>query len=444
MRLHHGDALEILKTIPDNSIDSIVTDPPYGLGKEPDALEMLKDWIKDGHHDVKNKSGFMGKAWDAFVPQPNVWKECLRVLKPGGHLLSFAGTRTQDLISLGLRIAGFEIRDSVAWVYSQGFPKSLDIGKATETPNNQFQGWGTGLKPAHEPIIIARKEIQEDTIVKNVLKYGTGAINIDGCRIPLNGDYKSKPNGRPSLTGLGDNYNPEKANEPDTLGRWPANFCHDGSPDVLELFPETASGKPCGVRKGNNNNIYSNYGGSIPITGFGDNGSAARFFYCAKATAKDRDDGLEEFELKSCGMMEDDNYDIKTGSGKPRNTKRRNTHPCVKPTNLMRWLCRLVTPIGGTVLDPFMGSGSTGKACVLENFDFIGIEKEEAFIEIAEARIRYVQREKHSCQDCNMFGLYKDCDDPDVLPADRLTKVEDNCWRFLCNDCNSGCPLLFR
>jgi site-specific DNA-methyltransferase (adenine-specific) len=215
-----GDCLERLKELPDNSVDSIVTDPPYGLGKEPDALKMLTDWIETGHHDVKGR-GFMGKEWDAFVPQPQVWHECLRVLKPGGHLLAFAGTRTQDLMTLGLRLAGFEIRDMVAWGYGSGFPKSLDVSKALDkmagaerevvgradriagnksvgtighsrcVPDitapatdaaKQWNGWGTALKPALEPITLARKPL-EGTVAANVLKWHTGALNIDGCRV---------------------------------------------------------------------------------------------------------------------------------------------------------------------------------------------------------------------------------------------------------------------
>lgn len=225
--LYLGDCREILRTLPDSSVDSIVTDPPYGLGKEPDALAMLADWLATGHHDVKG-SGFMGKAWDAFVPQPALWRECLRVLKPGGHLLAFAGTRTHDLMTLGLRIAGFEIRDTIMWVYGSGFPKSLDVSKAIDKAAGaerevvgqkfvtnaaqgkglghgdlvggkvragliditapatdaarQWQGWGTALKPALEPITVARKPLI-GTVAENVLAYGTGALNIDGCRV---------------------------------------------------------------------------------------------------------------------------------------------------------------------------------------------------------------------------------------------------------------------
>ena len=388
-----GDCLEMLKTLPDGSVDAVVTDPPYGLS-------------------------FMGKKWDYDVPSVEVWAECLRVLKPGGHLLAFAGTRTQHRMAVRIEDAGFEIRDMIAYVYGSGFPKSLDVSKAidkmdasqeqearrlrftewvrstgltskqiddatrtnmgshytatatqpaimtlehldavrhligdvpewvekectvrrVESENfkrrevigqdtkarstsgasalptvggetvyqswditapatdaaRQWQGWGTALKPALEPITVARKPLI-GTVASNVLEHGTGAINVDGCRV--DGE------------------------------RWPANLLHDGSEEVDRLMP----------------------------------GGEARFFYTAKASKDDRDDG--------------------------------NTHPTVKPTDLMRYLCRLVTQPGGTVLDPFMGSGSTGKAAVLEGFKFIGIERDPSYFEIAKARIGAVEKQ---------------------------------------------------
>ena len=299
----NGDSLLVLQLLDDNSVDAIVTDPPYGLA-------------------------FMGKKWDYDVPSEELWRQCFRVLKAGGHMLCFAGTRTQHRMAVRIEDAGFEIRDMIAWVYGSGFPKSLDVSKAIDkaagaerevvgkgisgktaiwqeqggmgdfnitapaTPEaKQWQGWGTALKPAFEPITMARKPLI-GTVAENVLQHGTGAINVDGCRV---GE------------------------------RWPANFIHDGSEEVTDLL-----------------------------------GSAARFFYCAKASKRDRDEG--------------------------------NNHPTVKPTDLMRYLCRLVTPPDGTVLDPFMGSGSTGKAAVLEGFRFIGIEREEEYCEIAKARIKYAQQ----------------------------------------------------
>ena len=412
--IYLGDCLETIRTLPDCSVDSIVTDPPYGLGKEPDALAMLADWLATGHHGVKG-SGFMGKAWDAFVPQPALWRECLRVLKPGGHLLAFAGTRTHDLMTLGLRIAGFEIRDTIMWVYGSGFPKSLDVSKAVDAtilhggsgsrqikktiegrpgearvtgllPNNgimsgemrggatndnpateaarQWEGWGTALKPALEPITVARKPLA-GTVAANVLAHGTGALNIDGCRVE--GD--DAPEGRSRHGGglmQGSSFQMPDSRSSMPAGRWPANLIHDGSEEVVALFPES-KGRQGDVRGteasrtgGEGTNCYGEYG-RVASAKRGDAGSAARFFYCAKASKADRDEGLE-------GEL-------------------RNTHPTVKPTALMRYLCRLVTPPGGVVLDPFTGSGSTGKAAMLEGFRFIGCELDPDYAAIARARI---------------------------------------------------------
>jgi hypothetical protein len=425
IELLHGDCLERLRELQDCSVDACVTDPPYGLS-------------------------FMGKAWDYDVPQAAVWREVLRVLKPGGHLLAFAGTRTQHRMAVQIEDAGFEIRDMIAWVYGSGFPKSLDVSKAIDkldakedqelrrlrftawvrgtgvssreineatgtnmgghyttaasqpaimtrehleacrpllgevpewvereadirsvesrnmaerevvgqqemrdtsevriavtanadqydasarrvvnitTPATpaaqQWSGWGTALKPALEPITVARKPLG-GTVAANVLRHGTGAINVDGCRVG------------------------------DSSGRWPANLIHDGSEEVVELFPMQMSGsRAAGVRMGMGFHGADGDGGPAIQ---GSSGSAARFFYCAKASKADR--GAE------------------------------NVHPTVKPTDLMRYLVRLVTPPGGVVLDPFMGSGSTGKAAVLEGFRFIGIEREADYLEIARGRIQ--------------------------------------------------------
>lgn len=225
--LHLGDALEVLRSFPDESIDSVVTDPPYGLGRAPDALDMLKNWLDTGHHDIKGK-GFMGHDWDAFVPQPVLWKECLRVLKPGGHLLSFAGTRTYDLVVLGLRIAGFEIRDQIAWVYGNGYPKSRNL-------DSEREGWGTALKPAMEPIVLARKPLV-GTVAQNVDRFGTGALNIDGCRVPSPGGIgrfgEESQNRRYNETGATNFAMKPGPRGGDPKGRWPANFVHGGSGGV--------------------------------------------------------------------------------------------------------------------------------------------------------------------------------------------------------------------
>lgn len=376
--IYNGDCSEVLLSFPDNSIDAVVTDPPYGLS-------------------------FMGKRWDYDVPSIDVWVQCLRVLKPGGHLLAFAGTRTQHRMAVRIEDAGFEIRDMIAWVYGSGFPKSMDVSKAIDksagverevvgekysgigrvcrsggeivggTSNEdakyipvtvpatdtakQWEGWGTALKPALEPITMARKPLP-GTVADNVTTHGTGALNINGCRIDLGGDYKCKPNGRPSQTGLGDNYDPSKANQADTVGRWPANLIHDGSDEVVDQFPETTSGaNPTRRSSAKFKNAYSAFAGqeSCEQHRGADSGNASRFFYTAKADSSER---------------------------------RGSKHPTVKPLDLMRYLVRLVCPIGSTVLDPFMGSGTTIEAARLENCKSIGIELETQYCSDAIKRIR--------------------------------------------------------
>ena len=447
--LKHGDCLDVLRTMADNSIDAIVTDPPYGLS-------------------------FMGKRWDYDVPDEAVWRECLRVLKPGAHLLAFAGTRTQHRMAVRIEDAGFEIRDMIAWVYGSGFPKSLDVSKAIDRqrhdteqvlkvttwlcsavkqsgkthahilqafgfnqgsgtvghwtattqgsqpavptldqipklldvlgislddvpddireliwtlngnkgqpgaawferevvgcvtkgssplPNNhngrwndgqedgtfditapatpaakEWAGWGTALKPALEPITVARKPIV-GTVANNVMTWGTGGVNVDGSRIPCESGQ----------------------------GRFPANLIHDGSEEA--------------------------------VLGMG---GSSRYFYCAKASKRDRDEGCEGMDkIRTGAMSATADGSMLTSSGNERTTARANHHPTVKPTDLMRYLCRLVTPPNGTVLDPFMGSGSTGKAAILEGFRFIGIEREAEYLEIARARIDHVTKEPNIWQ----------------------------------------------
>lgn len=369
-QIHNENCLITMSKMEDNSIDSIVTDPPYGIS-------------------------FMGKKWDYDVPSVDIWKECLRVLKPGGHLLSFAGTRTQHRMAVNIEDAGFEIRDMIAWIYGNGFPKSLDVSKAIDKAadkgTQQWDGWGTALKPALEPITVARKPLSEKTVAANVLKWGVGCINIDGCRVPLNGDYKSKANGRPSQTGLGDNYDPEQANQADTTGRFPANLIHDGSDEVLEVFPDSDGQKASVTGKepsANTNNVYGDFNGRPPTQPRGDKGSAARFFYCAKTSKKDRNEGLDEFDSRE--KYNDFGLKDRMDGGKVTNdrtnneaAKSKNHHPTVKPTTLMKYLVRLVTPPDGLVYDPFTGSGSTGKAAILEGFRFIGSELEKEYCEIA-------------------------------------------------------------
>jgi len=321
----HGDCREVMAGMEPNSVDSIVTDPPYGLS-------------------------FMGKDWDHGVPGEHFWAEALRVAKPGAHLLAFGGTRTFHRLAAAIEDAGWEIRDTVMWVYGSGFPKSKNIGN----------GWGTALKPAWEPVIVARKPL-EGTVAGNVQKWGTGAVNVDGCRVGNNAGW-SYPGGRGGSGWHGRESLSKNLNEPmaATQGRWPANLIHDGSDEVVGLFPDS-KGQIAKASASNTQRAGQNaYGvmtrGSNGQEPRGDSGSAARFFYCAKASKVDRDED--------------------------------NKHPTVKPTALMRYLCRLVTLPGGIVLDPFMGSGSTGKAALAEGFRFVGIERDAAYLEIARARIK--------------------------------------------------------
>jgi DNA modification methylase len=392
--IRHGDCREVMATLDAESVDAIVSDPPYGLS-------------------------FMGKGWDHGVPGVEFWTEALRVAKPGAHLLAFGGTRTYHRLACAIEDAGWEIRDCVMWVYGSGFPKSHDVSKAidkaagaerelvervrsdgkgtgrtcsgfvggSQSPQlkrddapatdaaRQWSGWGTALKPAWEPIIVARKPLV-GTVAENVLTHGTGAINVDGCRVASH-DISCDLDYDCSCGAAGE-------------GRWPANVIHDGSREVVDQFPQTASGS----RKAGRYLVAAGQGrfgefgeGQMPEI-VGNSGSAARFFYCAKASKADRDEGCEGLEAKS--RLEDVGNKWTTvdyRDGHERSVMSRNHHPTVKPTALMRYLCRLVTPPGGIVLDPFTGSGSTGKAAILEGFRFIGIEREAEYVEIAKARI---------------------------------------------------------
>lgn len=479
-----------------DSIDAIVTDPPYGLS-------------------------FMGKDWDHGVPGAHFWMEALRVAKPGAHLLAFGGTRTYHRLTCAIEDAGWEIRDCLGWLYGSGFPKSLDVSKAIDkartddprpvcrflraaidasdhttatiaehfgfnrrmverwaardtdsqpavptleqwerlrsllgfgdefdirvhrlnsrngepgdayvnadvigeyegtTPGlagerfgtrdnlmrapateaaQRWQGWGTALKPSWEPIILARKPLG-GTVAANVLRHGTGALNIDGCRIstdsPRPALEHTERNGKVYGAGLEGSMSIG-----DTVqGRWPANILHDGSKEVLAVFPQTKAG--IAVRHNSGGNTFGGDNPNPPMDDLGylDSGSAARFFYCAKASKADRDEGLEGMEERPSQKM---GNGLKSMVGHPSGNNgttstedrvSRNFHPTVKPTDLMRYLCRLVTPPGGVVLDPFMGSGSTGKAAVLEGFAFTGIEKEPEYLEICRARIADAEKQ---------------------------------------------------
>ena len=431
-KILHGNNLDILPTLPDNSVDSIVTDPPYELG-------------------------FMGKKWDSsgIAYSVELWQQCLRVLKPGGHLLSFGGTRTWHRVAVGIEDAGFEIRDSMAWLYGSGFPKSLDVSKAIDkaagaerekipatgglhknanlnddnwtkigndeatmdsndpaTPEaQQWQGWGTALKPAFEPIVVARKPI-EGTVANNVLKWGTGGLNIDGSRVGYASDYDKKHQEdirKGSGTFFGGNGE-SKSEQVSMQGRWPANIILD--PYTAELLDEQSGNRPSagtyknvdepmqiGTRNGNNNpdkflnDVYLN--SKRYNTYANEQGGASRFFYVAKASKRDRNEGLDELEDSVAGSysgnVANDGNKIGAQPDKP-NQPAKNFHPTVKPTTLMEYLIKLVTPPGGVVLDPFTGSGSTGKAAILQGFDFIGIEMTEEYLPIIEGRLKHAEQ----------------------------------------------------
>ena len=519
-----GNSLELLPTLADNSIDAIVTDPPYGLGNpDPDyIIKAIQLWASGDRAHIPEGKGFMGKSWDSFVPPPAIWDECLRVLKPGGHLLAFAGTRTYDLMGISIRMAGFEIRDSIGWVYGSGFPKSLDVSKAIDkgqghnlqrqlefvnwmrttglkqqqintiigksdvgshylrldqpaiatadlfdklrpylpevpeeierlvaertgiewteyknrkvldkkwrTPSNKpefatqwgfgaktdgnfditapstpeaqkWQGWGTALKPALEPIVVARKPLI-GTVAENVLTYGTGGLNIDASRIQgltekeLTHAPQKQQSSNPIQFGgakPGDVVSMYKAE-----GRWPANLILDEYTAEL-LDEQSGTTNASKTKSSDNRQTFSNeiYSGGLglhsPANSHNDSGGASRFFYVAKASKRDRNEGLEELEAQ---RHSDRELDDGAGGDNPRNrtnNAKQNFHPTVKPTELMRYLVKLITPRGGTVLDPFTGSGSTGKAAILEGFDFIGIELTEDYWPIIEGRLKHAE-----------------------------------------------------
>ena len=364
INLLQGDCLNSMKELADNSIDSIVTDPPYGLS-------------------------FMGKKWDYDVPSVEIWKECLRVLKPGGHLLSFGGTRTYHRMTVNIEDAGFEIRDQIMWIYGSGFPKSHNIKEG------DFKGWGTALKPANEPICVARKPLEKGlTIAENVLKYGTGAINVDACRIE--GSVPSTIQGQSSKQGeiYGADQRDKKEFHGHSQGRWPANIIFDEQAAEM-LDEQSGMAKPKAARTGKSGGVNP----AFMSKEVGDNehqesdgywpaesgGGASRFFYVAKASKRERNAGLEGMPEKVVSVWGGDEDDLT--EGKKSTIPRQNHHPTVKPIKLMEYLIKLVTPPKGTVLDPFMGSGSTGVAVNQLGFKFVGCEMNEEYFEIAKKRI---------------------------------------------------------
>lgn len=559
----NGFSEEELNKYPDNSFDSVVTDPPYGLGDEPDPVLLMKSWIEKGYYEVKG-SGFMGKEWDAFVPQPVLWKEVFRVLKPGGHLIAFFGTRTYDWGVMALRFAGFEVRDSLLWMFFSGFPKSFNISKAIGkmskasdrlvefskllrekrellnltlseadkritngstmysflegrnlegafkiyAPNKEnyekikqvygiegwddivennletigeeegsygyqkdgkrwnekheikqattdeakkWEGWGTALKPSFEPIVLCRKPLEKGlTISENILKWGTGGIYIDGCRIATDDDlaknYKSARQGDKKVGGrgvaFGFNRKKDSFSAPSEnmlrLGRWPSNVifshsdecvrvgfkqvnvqaeneegeivdtdgfeiveeweCADGCP-IKELDKQSGIRKSGAMKKSyqykSDGFSMSKAAGATQQIHEATSGYASRFFYVAKASRAEKEKGLESFETKPYGQSDGAQNSIKNEDGAyadqhmgyNRVKPRKNTHPTVKPVNLMRYLVKLVTPPGGILLDPFGGSGTTGIAAKLEGFCAVLIDREQESCDIAEARI---------------------------------------------------------
>jgi DNA modification methylase len=571
--LHLGDCIDVMRTMADNSVDAIVTDPPYHLtsGKKGGSGEASlhpagSPFGRAAQMNLGGERGFMGMKWDGgdIAQSVELWTEALRVLKPGGHLLAFAGSRTYHRMVCAIEDAGFEVRDQIMYLYGSGFPKSMNLdrlrgqkvcgcqpqhvdekaekktechlhpvrGTDVSTPLDSgegrgeilqpslpksrassywqaqcagvdegreqsrlegrgdvpapawelrssevcpgtgmgaadgTQGWlpdgasprdggmvrvsadqgrvrsspeplptgkpakqsgtvarqsqpqtrrawpicggcglpvvpkglGTALKPAHEPICVARKPLIGTPVVANVLAHGTGALNIDACRVPVSDDAYTR-----NCSGdRGHDQNRTRAMEfgmtagsADPLGRWPANVVHDGSDEVVAGFPAQAGARaPVHTRNADKfRNSYGAFAGNIDEAGStfqGDSGSAARFFYCAKASRRDRNEGCEGMEKKPLHWSSGDQN---PGSFQAEGTDKssQNNHPTVKPTSLMQWLVRLVTPPGGVVLDPFMGSGSTGKACVREGFGFIGIELSPDYLVIAEARIAHEQ-----------------------------------------------------
>ena len=448
-KLYKGNMLDMLEVIQPETIDSIITDPPYGLtsitkrfGKENSAE---CQYGKDGSFQRLSK-GFMGKEWDGSGIEYNVeaWKKCYEVLKPGGYLLAFGGSRTFHRIACAIEDAGFEIRDTIMWLYGSGFPKSMNVGlkmdkkqgcpdrghriavanrhhpDGTLEPNGevlepyeaktdlgkQWQGWGTALKPSFEPIIVARKPFK-GSLVDNVIEYGVGGINIDECRV---GTETISIHNAPKGTFAGGEYNRGSDTESyrESQGRFPAN--------TILTYDETDFDEVCGGfpnTKGDSRTSKPTYDKSIWGNAksveskclYNDSGSASRYFYCAKASKKDRDEGLDEFEDKEyilgCNGATLDNIREKGhygngGNGLSSIKIRKNTHPTVKPTELMQYLIRLVTPNNGTILDCFNGSGSTGKAVMYENYErnknykYIGIELTEEYLPISKARIEYV------------------------------------------------------
>ena len=444
-----GDCVEVMRGMDDESVDAIVTDPPYGLG-------------------------FMGKAWDDLPPGLEWAQECLRVLKPGGHLLAFGGSRTYHRLAVAVEDAGFEVRDQIMWLYGSGFPKSLDVSKAIDkaagaerevvgkheapaksiysqsehelsqdidltapaTPDaKKWSGWGTALKPAHEPIVVARKPLV-GTVAENVLRFGTGALNVDGCRIGYESgevDFDRKQRQQQSNGAVEGAFGAAAliGSEIETYkaaGRWPANLILDE--EAGRLLDEqsgtlTSGANPTRRSSDKFRDAYGDFRGQEKCESHrgADAGGASRFFYCAKAGKAERNAGLDGFEERD-GRTLDGGHIVSEGRQASKvGGPRANHHPTVKPISLMAYLVRLVTPPNGTVLDPFLGSGTTGCAAALEGFDFIGIEREPDYIAIAEARIAWWEKHKGDAQVSDILAAGKNRDE--VQDAGQLDLLGD-------------------
>ena len=465
--IYNGDCLVVMDSMNKCSVDSIVTDPPYHLSDmtkrygKSDAKEC--GYGNDGSFRRLSK-GFMGKEWDGgdIAFQVDTWRKCFELLKPGGHLIAFSGSRTYHRMAVAIEDAGFEIRDQCIWLYGSGFPKSHNIGKQIDKiqgnerevvgsrkahdirgnalmeasvpeykkeqsvidleitkGSSDWEGWGTALKPAHEPMVLARKPIEEKSVAENVLKHGVGGINIDDCRVQCEPDdnivrperteaqaYNFFRGGEEDQTNVRkttqrqprneqsvwtDNNSGMKAEgsmfaDADPRGRYPSNVMHDGSKPVQDIFPKTSPSNPS-KRTRNTVGMFGMPNDATPE--YSDSGSASRYFYTAKTNQAERNAGLHGFDPKFAPTM-GDGIGVKEHNEQTA-TKKKNVHPTVKPVELMKYLVRLVTPKNGLVLDPFMGSGSTGMAAREEDFQFVGIEKEEEYYEIAKARIKNVK-----------------------------------------------------
>lgn len=377
--LIRGDCREVMAEMEPCSVDAIVTDPPYDLTNTKYDLRLTGA----GNPRERRPSGFMGKRWDGTGVAFDVetWAATLRVLKPGGHLLAFGAPRTYHRMAVAIEDAGFEIRDCLQWLFGSGFPKSLNL-------HDEWGGWGTALKPAYEPIVLARKPLT-GTVAANVAQWGTGGLNIEGCRIETAEQWDGNDEPGNSLNGYGPSDEDgwtgawTKRSGSHEKGRWPANVLLDKeAAALLDAMSGEITSKSGGIAGWQDSYVGGTYT-PIERTGYDDRGGASRFFYTAKASRAEREFGLSDLEP----MRRSDGREKDIENPRLRTNERRNDHPTVKPTDLMRWLCRLVTPPGGLVLDPFCGSGSTGMAALDEGFRFVGVDLEERYLEIARRRI---------------------------------------------------------